>query len=431
MDQRDPTTPTPAADPASTPQPVVADAYPARRMSRRRRRAVALVSSGVVAAGLVLGGSALAVGLPDGRSTGLTAAPDPATGSGGFTAPRWSGGPAAGSSGSGSSGSGGPSGSAGSTGTATLDAATASAAQQTGVVLIDTVLGYQSAQAAGTGVVLTSDGLVVTNNHVVEGATEITVTVGATGEQYTATVVGTDASADVAVLQLADASGLATASLDDDDAVAVGDAVTAVGNAQGGGVLLAAGGTVTALDESITTQAEGVSAGERLTGLIQVDADVVSGDSGGPLLDDEGEVVGITTAASSGSADITGYALPIGDVLDVVTQIVAGDDTDSIVLGYPAFLGVQLATTPTGLGSGLAGGGAPVAGVVEGTPAVDAGLTAGDTITAVDGTPVADGDALSAALAAHAPGDTVTLTWTTAAGETRTATVTLAQGPAA
>jgi S1-C subfamily serine protease len=400
-------------------------------MSRRRRRAVALVSSGVVAAGLVLGGSALAVGLPDGRSTGLTVAPDPATGSGGLTAPRWSGGPAAGSSGSGSSGSGGPSGSAGSTGTATLDAATASAAQQTGVVLIDTVLGYQSAEAAGTGVVLTSDGLVVTNNHVVEGATEITVTVGATGEQYPATVVGTDASADVAVLQLADASGLATASLDDDDAVAVGDAVTAVGNAQGGGVLLAAGGTVTALDESITTQAEGVSAGERLTGLIQVDADVVSGDSGGPLLDDEGEVVGITTAASSGSADITGYALPIGDVLDVVTQIVAGDDTDSIVLGYPAFLGVQLATTSTGLGSGLAGGGARVAGVVEGTPAVDAGLTAGDTITAVDGTPAADGDALSAALATHAPGDVVTLTWTTAAGETRTATVTLAQGPAA
>ncbi|MCG7285275.1 S1C family serine protease [Cellulomonas sp. ACRRI] len=426
-------------DPAAAP--------PAPRRSRRRRTAVALVASGAVAGALVLGGSAVALGRPAGTAgTGLTASAGrdgSASGIGG-----WSG--ATGSQGGSSSGYGyggsapstglpGSSSGSGSTGTGTLDTSTATEAQQQGVVLIDTVLGYQSAEAAGSGIVLTSDGLVLTNNHVVEGATEITVTIGATGETYTAQVVGTDATADVAVLQLEGASGLTTATLDPDDGLAVGDAVTAVGNAQGGGVLLAADGTVTALDQSITTQAEGVSSGESLTGLIQVDADVVSGDSGGALLDDQGEVVGITTAASSGSSDITGFAIPIDDALDVATQIVAGQDSGTITLGYPAFLGVQLATGatstvpgPGGLGgaTGSTGAGAIVAGVIDGTPAAQAGLAAGDAITAVDGTAVADGDALSAALAAHAPGDQVTLTWTTADGTAQTTTVTLIAGPA-
>jgi S1-C subfamily serine protease len=434
-----PAVPEPAA-PAQTAAPAApaafavpaapAEPYRPPRRTRRRRTAVALVASGTLAAGLVLGGSAVALGWPGDTSTGtgLAAAPGSPSGSafgyGRGTTPGTT------TPGTTTPGTTTPGGSTlpgtGSTGTATLDTTTASAAQQTGVVLISTVLGYQSAEAAGTGVVLTSDGLVVTNNHVVEGATEITVTIGATGESYTATVVGTDATADVAVLQLQDAAGLTTVALDDDDTVAVGDAVTAVGNAEGGGVLIAADGTVTGLEESITTQSEGVSAGESLTGLIEVDADVVSGDSGGPLLDDEGEVIGITTAASSGSTDITGYAIPIGDVLDVVTQIVAGQDTDAITLGYPAFLGVQIATTP----GGAAASGATIAGVVEGTPAAQAGLAAGDTVTAVDGSAVADGDALSAALAGHVPGDQVTLTWTTAGGTTQTATVTLVAGPA-
>lgn len=437
------------AHPGDTAGPAApAAAPPAPRRSRRRRTAVALVASGAVAGALVLGGSAVALGWPAPTAgTGLTASAGrdgSAFGLGGSSGSTGSqGGSSSGSGygfGSPSTGLPGP-GSSGSssTGTATLDTSTATEAQQQGVVLINTVLGYQSAEAAGSGVVLTSDGLVLTNNHVVEGATEITVTIGATGETYTAQVVGTDASADVAVLQLEGASGLTTATLDSDDDLAVGDAVTAVGNAEGGGVLLAADGTVTALDQSITTQAEGVSSGESLTGLIQVDADVVSGDSGGALLDDQGEVVGITTAASSGSADITGYAIPIDDALDVATQIIAGHDSDTITLGYPAFLGVQLATGATttvpglgGLGgaTGATGAGATIAGVIDGTPAAQAGLAAGDTVTAVDGTAVADGDALSAALAAHAPGDQVTLTWTATDGTTQTATVTLIAGPA-
>ncbi len=413
------------------------------RTRHRPRRWVAVAAAGVLTITLAAGGAALGVGSSGTEGSqvavgGTTTAERPGPGSlggSGGGADGWSGG----------SGSGGSGGSA-----ATItDTTAATDTQQAGVVLITTTLGYQSAEAAGTGIVLTSDGLVLTNNHVVEGSTEISVTVAATGETYAATVVGTDSTHDVAVLQLADASGLTTAPLDDDGDVAVGDAVTAVGNAEGGGTLVAADGTVTALDESITTSSSGGSEGEALTGLIEIDADVVSGDSGGPLLDDEGEVIGMTTAASSGSADITGYAIGIEDALDVATDIIAGTDTDTITLGYPAFLGVELATSAstgslTGPATGFGGrgstdgsgtlattGGATLAGVIDGTPAAQAGLAAGDVVTAVDGTAVASGDELSAALAAKAPGDQVTITWTDAqTGASQTATVTLVEGPA-
>jgi S1-C subfamily serine protease len=420
-----PAVPSPvAADPLTAPS--AGEPWPAPPR-RRRRTALALLASGVVATGLVVGGALIATGLPGTTATTGYTATDPGAsfgmfGGGGSSA---RGGSSSGGSASGGSTQGGTT-TQGGTGTTTLDVTDATDAQQQGVVLIDTVLGYAGAEAAGTGIVLTSDGLVVTNNHVIEGSTEIQVTIASTGETYTATVVGTDSTADVAVLQLQGASGLTTATLDTDDAVTVGDDVTAVGNAEGGGVLVAADGTVTALDQQVTTQAEGVS-----------------GDSGGPLLDDEGEVVGITTAASSGSADITGYAIPIEDVLDVVTQIVAGQDSDTVTIGYPAFLGVELATTSTlpgattGGATGLPGSGlstttsgATVGGVIDGTPAAQAGLVAGDTITAVDGTAVTSGDDLRTALAAHAPGDQVTLTWTTASGTAQTATVTLIAGPA-
>jgi len=297
----------------------------------------------------------------------------------------------------------------------------ASAAQQVGLVTIVTTLGYQDGAAAGTGIVLSADGTVLTNNHVVAGATSIEVTVESTGLTYTATVVGTDATDDVAVLHLADATGLTPATLDD-DAVGVGDAVTAVGNANGGGELLAAAGTVTALGSSITTQSEAGAQGETLTGLIEIDADVVAGDSGGAVLDAEGEVVGMTTAASSGSASISGYAIPIDAALVVADQILGGVASATVTIGVPAFLGIELAT----------GGTSAVGGVLDGTPAATAGLAAGDTVTTVDGTPVTTGDELAAALGAHAPGDTVSLTWTVAAtGATRTADVTLIAGPAA
>lgn len=312
------------------------------------------------------------------------------------------------------------------TNTATLDTAAASSAQSGGVVVIDTQLAYENAAAAGTGLILSPDGRILTNNHVVQGATSITVTVVSTGAEYTAQVVGTDATDDVAVLELVGASGLTVADLDTSGTVAVGDAVTGVGNANGTGSLTAAAGTVLNLEQSITAQDATGSSAEKLSGLIEVAADIQSGESGGPLYDADGEVVGMDTAASTGTATPTGYAIPIEDALAVVTAIDAaaatGQDTATISVGYPALLGIELSGS-TGTGAAVVGG------VIAGTPAQTIGLAAGDTITAVDGTAVPTSTALSAALAGYQPGDTVTLTWVDAAGTPHSAPATLIAGP--
>lgn len=306
----------------------------------------------------------------------------------------------------------------------TTDATASTAAEQIGVVTILATLNYDNTtQAAGTGMVMTSDGLILTNNHVIDGSTSIQVTVESTGETYEATVVGTDATADVAVLQLAGASGLDTVTFDADETTAVGDDIYSVGNAQGTGYLVTAAGSVTGLDESITVQSEYTGAAESLTNLIELDSDVVSGDSGGPLFDDDGEVIGIVTAASSGTANIVGYAIDIDAALAVVQQIESGTATDTVQLGYPAFLGIQIARA-----SGI--GGVPVGGVIAGTGAAQAGLAAGDVITAVDGAAVTTADSLSTIISSHNPGDSVVVTWTDAAGTSHSATITLVDGPA-
>jgi S1-C subfamily serine protease len=315
----------------------------------------------------------------------------------------------------------------------TTSATAATDAQSVGVVLIDTVLKYEGAEAAGTGIILTSDGEILTNNHVVDGATTITVTIASTGKTYTADVVGTDATNDIAVLQLQGASGLKTAKTDTSE-VAVADAVTAVGNAGGTGSLSQASGTVTAIDQTITAAGETGSDSETLTGLIETDADVVSGDSGGPLYDADGEVVGIDTAASSGSAQTTGYAIPIATALGIAKQIETGVETADITIGYPAFLGVEVQQATTGASQNgtatTATSGATIAGVLDGTPAATAGLVAGDTITAVDGVSVASGAALTSLLGSHDPGDSVTLSYTDAAGAAHSVSVVLIQGAA-
>ncbi|MBO0983378.1 S1C family serine protease [Rathayibacter sp. SD072] len=412
--------------PETAPAPEPVEDRTALRLDDRRRRRRALIAGGAGLAVLI----AVAAG---GVSYAGTA--EAASSSSSSTATIVYPGGSRGSFGGGSSispygsGSGYGSGSSSSAGAATsTDAVPASTAQTAGVVTIVSDLTYEGARSAGTGVILTSDGMILTNNHVVEGSTSIAVTVESTGETYTARVVGTDAANDVAVLQLEDASGLTPATLDT-DGVAIGDAVTAVGNAEGTGDLVAAAGTVTALGQSITTQSETGIAGETLAGLIQVDADIVSGDSGGPLVDASGAVVGIDTAASSGSADITGFAIPIATALDIVAQIEAGADTATIEIGYPAFLGVSLSSGASPYASDAAG--AVIGGVIEGTPAASAGLAAGDVVTAVDGTPIASADALSAALAEREPGESVTLSWTDASGTAHSAPVILTEGPVA
>ncbi len=300
------------------------------------------------------------------------------------------------------------------------DTSPASSDQLTGLVRVSTTLKYQGGAAAGTGMVLTSDGEVITNHHVVEGATNVKVTVMSTGDTYAAQVVGTDAKDDVAVLQLTNASGLATVTTDT-TGVSVGDSVTAVGDAGGSATTFTqAGGKVTATDQHITTHEADGSMGETLSGLIEISSDVISGDSGGATYDDQGEVVGMTTAASTGSRNIVGYAIPISTVLQIA------DDLESHVLnaryayGAPAFLGL-----------GLTGNGTTVQGVYPATPAARAGIASGATITEVGGTSVSTAAGLKKVIRTYSPGDQVQLTWTDAEGSSHTATVTLIKGPIA
>lgn len=417
---------TPATDPvqATAEDDAVDDAVDRGRRRHRRIAALGVAAAVIFTAGA--GGGAVA-SLALARSTTTATADGGSASQGGSTAQD---GGRGGFGGSGSSGMNGfgrfgsdgqdSSGSGSSTSTGTT---AASASQSTGLVTIVSELGYESGEAAGTGIVLTSTGRILTNNHVIDGSTAIRVTVQSTGRSYTADVVGTDATKDVAVLQLEGASGLTTADLATGEP-AVGDDVTAVGNANGTGTLSAATGSVSALDQTITTSSEGGTAGETLHGLIEVDADVVSGDSGGAVKDADGDVLGVTTAASSGTSDVTGYAIPIADALSVAKQIVAGDDTADITIGLPAFLGVSIDGDASGTN------GAVVGQVLQGTAAAKTDLAAGDAITKVDGTTISSADGLSTAIASHAVGDRVTITWTDTDGEGHTATVTLLAGPA-
>ena len=292
----------------------------------------------------------------------------------------------------------------------------ATASQLVGLVRIVATMKYADGKAAGTGMLLSADGEVVTNHHVVEGATSVEATVMSTGRTYTARLVGSDAAEDVAVLQLVGASGLATV-IPDTSPVSVGDEVTAVGDGNGSvSYLSAATGTVLARNQSITTQSEGTASGERLTGLFEISSDVVGGYSGGATYDADGQVAGMTTAASSG-ADVVGYAIPMATVVRIAGALQSHAPGAAYRYGYPAFLGVGLGQDGT------------VQEVYDGTPAARAGLTAGARVTRVGGTSTPTTDRLQAAIAGHRPGDRVAIRWRDAAGTTHLATVTLATGP--
>ncbi|TNC27061.1 PDZ domain-containing protein [Amycolatopsis alkalitolerans] len=322
--------------------------------------------------------------------------------------------------------------------TQSLDASAVADKVKPGLVDINTTLGYQNAQAAGTGMVLTPGGEVLTNNHVVEGATSISVTDIGNGKTYRASVVGYDRSHDVAVLQLQGASGLATVTTGDSSQVKVGDAIVGIGNAGGtGGAPSVAPGTVTALDQSITASDQSTGSSEKLQGLIQVDANIQSGDSGGALADANGHVVGMNTAASSGyqfgrgggrlgdqqgqDASSTGYAIPINQALSIAKQIEAKSASSTVHIGGTAFLGVSVADS---------GQGAIVQQVVSGAPAAQAGLSAGDVLTGLNGQTIGSATTLTTLMDGFHPGDKVTLSWIDQTGQQQSATVTLAEGPA-
>jgi len=336
-----------------------------------------------------------------------------------------------------SGGTSGGSGFSGGTGTGggTSTSATGVAAKvDPELVDINTTLGYQDIQAAGTGIVLTSNGEILTNNHVIAGATSITATDIGNGRTYTATVVGYDRTGDMAVLQLKSASGLATVSLGDSSKVAVGDAVTGIGNAGGTGLTpTAASGSVTGIDQSVTASDEVTGSAEQLSGMIQVNADIQPGDSGGPLVNASGQVIGMDTAGSQSSSSgfqqqsgTQGFAIPIGTALPIVQQIEAGTASTAVHVGATAFIGVEVSTA----GNTGSAAGALVSGVIPNSPAAQAGLAQGDLITSVGGHSVASPDALTALMAGQTAGSKVSVTWTDSSGASHTVNLTLASGPA-
>ena len=306
-----------------------------------------------------------------------------------------------------------------------------------GLVDINTTLGYQQAQAAGTGMVLTSSGEVLTNNHVINGATSITARDIGNGRTYQAKVVGYDHSHDVAVLQLQGASGLQTVNLGDSGSASSGQKVVALGNALGkGGTPAVATGHIAGLGASITASDEGAGTSEQLTGLIHHNAGIQPGDSGGPLVSTAGQVIGINTAASQGTQfqgqQTQAFAIPINQAKSIADQIEAGTSSTTVHIGPTGLLGVQIMSAGSAAANGIqTGAGATVAGVVAGAPAAGAGLTQGDVIVSVDGQSVSSPEQLQTALGQHHPGDSVTIGWQDQTGQTQSASVVLANGPAA
>ncbi len=341
---------------------------------------------------------------------------------------------------SGGSGSTPPTGS----GAGPSDAAAIASRVDPGLVDINTIVDYGQAQAAGTGMVLTADGEVLTNNHVIEGATSISVTDVGNGKTYSATVVGYSVSSDVAVIQLTGASGLQTVTTAS-AAASVGEQVVGIGNAGGtGGTPSYAGGTVTATDQSITASDDLTGTDEQLTGMIETNADIQAGDSGGSLVNDSGLVIGMDTAGSqsfqfAGQAQGTGYAIPIATATSIASQIVAGDSSGSVHVGPTAFLGIQVGQAGNGGLGGYGYGygsnpvsGVPIGSVVANSAAASAGLAQGDVITGIGGYSVTSQSTLQEVLVNDlSPGQTVTVQFTDSAGQQQSVTLTLGSGPPA
>ena len=295
----------------------------------------------------------------------------------------------------------------------------------TGVFDVETNLAFDQGAAAGTGIALTSTGEILTNNHVIRGASTVTVVDPSTGKRYAGTVVGYSVTNDIAVVQIK-AKNLKTVTLGNSSTVKVGQKVTAVGNAGGvGGTPSHAAGSVTAVGATITASDEsGLS--EQLVGLIKTNAKLQPGDSGGPLLNAANRVIGIDTAASQGFAfqnNTEGYAIPINRAVTIAKQIVAGRASLTVHIGSTPLLGVSVATQPSETPGAL------VQSTVSGYPADQAGIVAGDTITQLDGQPVNTYSDLSSLLLLHNAGDVVSVTWTDVNGVSQTASITTVSGP--
>jgi S1-C subfamily serine protease len=332
-----------------------------------------------------------------------------------------------------------------------------------GIVDVNSNLQYLEETAAGTGFVIdAATGLLLTNNHVIDGATSVAVTPVASGKSYQAKILGYDQSDDVAVLQIQGAAGLKAVTIGDSSHVAVGTPVLAIGNEAGqGGPPTVAPGVISSLDRTIEASDQSSGLTETLFGMLQTNANIRPGDSGGPLANAAGQVIGIDTAAG-GSTVYSGYAIPINEALSIATQIAAGHASSAIQIGLPAFLGVLVpdsssadprqqasqeqrqtgsvissdrgclpgnaTATPANIAPTRSG--ALVDGVICGSAADSAGIFAGDVITSIGGRAVTTPGSLTAIVDRYRPGSEAPVTWVSPGGGLHTARVTLNAGPA-
>jgi S1-C subfamily serine protease len=348
-----------------------------------------------------------------------------------------------------------------------------------GLVIINTTLQYNSERAAATGMVINSDGLVLTNNHVIEDSTSITAQT-ANGHQYRAKVLGYDVTDDIALIQLEGASGLKTVPLGDSASVKTGDSVVGMGNAEGQYAIVPVTGQVTALNQTITAGDQGGSISqETLHNMIQTNANIVAGDSGGPLANSAGQVIGMDTAGNDGGFAVqqssAGYAIPIDNALAVARQIAQGQASSTVSIGYPPFMGIYIGQGSNsdpqaqaqqqngsfggngaggnGFGGNGFGGngnqscatsngnlgpvdnianvssGTLIVGTICGSPAAAVGMTAGSVITAVNGQAIGSPDSLTGVVSKFRPGDTISVTWVSPSGQHTTSTIKLTAGP--
>jgi putative serine protease PepD len=275
--------------------------------------------------------------------------------------------------------------------------------------VVDIVALSRRESGEGTGIIISPDGYILTNAHVVSGATKVSVSTAASSKALTATVVGADEAHDVALIKVDGGSGLPAAELGRSADMKVGDDVVAIGNALGlRGDPTVTRGIVSALNRTV----------ENLTGMIQTDAAINPGNSGGPLVNSAGQVIGINTAVAADGAQNIGFAIPIDKAKSLADRLKTGQGP-----APTAFLGVS--TTETSDGSA----GAMVVSLVSGGPAQKAGISMGDLIVSFDGKPVSGADALSGLVQARQPGDTVQVV-VERNGSSRTVSVTLGTKPA-
>jgi S1-C subfamily serine protease len=295
-----------------------------------------------------------------------------------------------------------------------------SAAAQVGpqIVDIDAKLGFQSAVGAGTGIVI-DPSVILTNNHVVAGATDLTARSIANGQTYPANVIGFDRQHDIAVLQLA-GGGLPVANIGNSDGLSVGEPVVSLGNAGGaGGAPSVESGRIAALNQTVSANDALTGSTETLVGLIQVDANIRPGDSGGPTVNSANQVIGMNTAASQNFhlGRGQGFAIPINEAMAIAGQIRSGASSPTVHIGPTAFLGV-------GVNDAQGGSGAVVRQVIPTGPAAGAGLAPGDVVNSINGQPVNSATALTNILDQHHPGDHVSVGL-----QGRVIDVTLGDGP--